>query len=270
MFELIDRDKTVYFYTDFNKTDELVRTGVIRNDSFFHSVLYLSSPTYSSMTIDERNTLATELKLLTSVQDKSTLKIKFLSHLRTAYTETSSTVDPDDLQACIVFFQMVTYDDFAKEIVPRALESTTDFKVALLKETEVFHRKKFLLLRPDERSAIGQSKINRCIQKLSGIVEKIYNEIPLRKIPGSGVTGITKEVVKRVSEHIGKDIYFFKGEERTPFTLTDPAGRNSIIVVNQNDSYEPISKLLPNKKLQKEFAQTEGLIVRLKESTKTS
>lgn len=266
MFELIDRDKTVYFYTDFNKTDELVRTGVIRSDSFFHSVLYLTSPTYSSMTIDERNTLATELRLLTSVQDKSTLKIKFLSHLRTAYTETASTVDPDDLQACIVFFQMVTYDDFAKEIVPRALESASDFKVALLKETEIFHRKKFLLLRPDERTAIGQSKINRCIQKLSAIVEKIYNEMGAVRKGSANVNGITKEVVKRVSEHIGRDVYFFKGEERTPFVLADPVGQSSILLVHQGDSYEPVSKLLPNKRLQKEFAQTDGIIARLKEA----
>jgi hypothetical protein len=269
MIEKLEPNKSVYFYTDYNKTDELVRTGVPSNLSFIHSVLFLTATNYGSMTDAERNKIAEDLYSLTQpgpTQDKMVLKIKFLNKLKIAYNDTSSSVDPDDLQACIVFFQMISFIDFKTLILPLVMNSELDFKKALLKETENFHRKKFNALTPHEKKSIGLEKIERCISKLTKIIEKVFNEINAESDRQPSSFKLTKDIVKKISDNVDRDIYFIS-PERAVYTMHQPKKRKSIIIVNiGDDDYEPVSKLLQTKKIQREFKCDEGIITRFASS----
>ncbi len=273
MIEKLELNKSVYFYTDYNKTDELVRTGVPSEFSLLHSILFLTTANYSSLSDEYKQKLAEDLNNLIqpprSKEDKMALKIKFLNKLKSAYEDTSSSVDPDDLQACIVFFHhMISLSDFKTSILPSVMSSEMDFKQALLSETELFHRKKFDQLTALEKRSVGHEKIERCVSKLLKIIEGLFDEIAPKTL-NNPLTPATpsKGVIKRLCDSIDRNIYFIS-PERTVYTIDPPKKRRSIIIVNiGGEQYEPVSKLLPTKKIQRDFDVNEGIIARFTPSS---
>ena len=283
--------------------ETIVRTGTIKDiNSFYHAVLHGYMKTYGAMTTQERKkavkslraSLAGKMNRETweSVDNGKIAKIPFQDNITdiivNIYRFFSN--DPDakgkdtkkvlqrlskDSDSRLQFYTLITELIPLKTIVevtlPQAYskaegKTITDTKEIIIDTViESMNEQKDFKELDEER-----------VKYFNKIMIELLTEVVIRAEKSAyrtfvrGLQSINEEVdeitIGMLSEHIKRDIYFLDGRTRLPLNQNmyeNIKYRKSIVILNIDNHYEVIGRLLPGNHIQREFLHDDHLIKRL-------
>jgi hypothetical protein len=278
-------NKTMVFYSPIEGKDILVRTGVLSNNSFLHSVYYSHNIDYSEKSVEDREKLVEELiKQLNIINEKKILKSllkskKFKDLMKEEIYRYFSDI--------YRYIEKKELSDYTKKI--KDFEKNFDTYSVIF---SLLQEKKLKKLckgdsEPNEvvrecghmlknelskiKKSVDKSRREHCLRYFVQLLENIYEEskktskvnIMSNQDPIS--TKVCTDLIDILSEYIDKNIYFIDSETRLPYIVGSENSikrkRKSILVIHLGDqNYEVVGRLLPGNIIQRTFDDNDKLI----------
>lgn len=295
--EILPLNKTTVFYSPVEGDDVLVRTGTIRDGSFYHSVLHAYSRKYVEMSSSERSDYAKKLRLSLAKLDKAgwladsdgkTAKRSFKDHFNTLLKDlykfigSSDAPKPiakllrylDNTETMGLLTDTLTLEEWETRVIPTVF-SKENVKLEMYgKLLKIAVLERYSEILAQFATALTHKKIEHLLKYLKKLVRfmaEMAEHIAFTTYSES-VRDVTENVddesVGLISSRFSRDIYFLDSVSRLPYKL--PGGdannrnRKSIIVMRLDDNhYEIVGRLLPGNKIQREFSPEDMLIRRI-------
>jgi hypothetical protein len=306
VLNILPVNKTVVFYSPIEGKDVLVRTGTIADGScFFHTLLHAYSKDYVSMDSNGRMKFVKKLRSSISRKiDKSRwenlsngliAKVPFQENVNNILTNFYQYINKEnsgktkntrkvirkvivdeksDFEAYKLITEMISLDDFEKNILPSAYEKCIENTVRECKKTIVNYAIKYYNKEFDKlKNQLDDNSIKFYIDKLEKLVQEIvdvsedssYTEY-IESLQDSSMD-IDTYTIGLISEKFNRDIYFIDSRTRMPYrdaSIDKIKKRKSIIVMwTGGCHYEIVGRLLPGNRIQREFDHTDSLIKRI-------
>jgi len=298
---ILPTNKTVVFYSPIEGQDVLVRTGTIGDDSpFLHALLHANSKEYIKM--DKKGKMKIVEKLRKTMSDKlekkrweevsSSMVAKipfqenvnkilndFYRHINGSSCKSTSGKKivqkiSKDLETYKIICELVTLDNFQKDILPKAYDTCSDEKLEKCKEeiiqaTSNFSQKIFDSL----GNNIEKARKKFCIDKITTLVSQILNEADekaykkyIENLKDLSVS-VDSYTIELLSNRFNRNIYFMDSLTRMPYKIDNTKHnkhKKSIILMWLGGvHYETVGKLLPHNRIQREFYNDDPLIRRI-------
>lgn len=278
-------NKTIVFYSPIEGKDILVRTGVISNNSFLHSVYYSCNLDYPEKSIQDREKLVEEMiQKLNEINDKKILKTlikskkfkelmcqeinKFFIDIKeniknkteTEYTKRIINYDKY-FDTYSIIFNLLPEKKLKKILI------SDDEPNEIIKECGQLLKDELSKLKKN----VDKERREHCLRTFVKLLENIYDEskktskINIMSNQDPISTKVCTELVDTLSEDINKNIYFIDSENRLPYIVGSEnsikKNRKSIIVIHIGDqNYEIVGRLLPGNIIQRTFDEKDKLI----------
>jgi hypothetical protein len=297
--------KTVVFYSPIEGQDVLVRTGTIGEGSpFLHALLHAYSKEY--IKLDKKGKMKLAAKLRNNMAEKldkkrwgevsSSMVAKmpfqeniseilgdFYKHVlknRSCKTTAGKNIVrllKPDMETYKIICEIITLDQFEKEILPKAYDMCTEEKLEKCREVITQESTSFAQKSLDSLGdSIDKQRKKYCIGKLVNLMEAVLKEAEskaykkyLENLKDSSVV-VDSYTVELLSKRFNRNIYFMDSRTRMPYDIgsakSDPktSPTKSLIVMWLGGShYETVGKLLPHNRIQREFYADDPLIRRI-------
>lgn len=291
---ILPANKTTVFYSPIEGKEVLVRTGIINEGSpFVHAVLHSYSQDYIKMSDKEKCRTADKLsKSITEKVERARWEDKFNISTMLNFQEglkdkiqdfyrriNGSTIarssffeklEKKDVETYKVICEIVKLEHFTKDILPETYnlasnKSLEKFKEEINNQTTFFSKKIFDNL----GNAIEKKRKKYCTDKIVTFISDIVDEVEasvFKKYLNSKndqVVTLDSHTVNFLSDRFNRNIYFIDAANRLPYKLPNVSykKRKSVVVIWLGDyHYEPVGKLLPQNRIQREFNSDDELI----------
>jgi hypothetical protein len=267
---VLDKNKTVVFYSPLDSNDVLVRTGTMEaSNSILHAISHAYSRDYVKMSSQDRKLFVKKLKNnlqnseSSTVQDsKKTLKIAF------DFWDNIPKNKKCELRE-------------TRKLVGTVINSETDEEVFKI-ICEIINKKDLenIFKNLNKSLEISELSLNKslnslgdidskyktfCLSKMKLFVQNILKESFRNKTPKKVFLEKVEEKHLNILQlSLDRDIYIFDSIKRIPNYKTNPRNKKSILLLRlKNDHYEVIGRLLAGDKVQREFAPDDPLIKRI-------
>ena len=291
---ILPQNKTTVFYSPIEGKEVLVRTGIINEgSSFVHAVLHSYSQDYTRMSDNEK--VKTAEKLSKNINDKverlrwedkfniaimldfqqgltDTLRnfYKCINGLNNTNSQFFQKLEKKDVESYKVICELVKLEHFTKDILPETYNSAANkslekFKEEINNKTTYFSKKIFDNL----GNSIDKKRKKYCIDKIvhlaSEIVEEVEASVFKKYVNSRNDSTVTLDshTVNFLSDRFNRNIYFLESSNRLPYKIPDVSykKKKSIVIIWLGDyHYEPVGKLLPQNRIQREFNTDDELI----------
>uniref|UniRef100_A0A6C0EM20 OTU domain-containing protein n=1 Tax=viral metagenome TaxID=1070528 RepID=A0A6C0EM20_9ZZZZ len=302
---ILPPNKTVVFYSPIEGRDILVRTGTIGEGScFFHALLHSHSREY--VRLDKKGRMKLVAKLRSSLADKLdrkrweeissglVAKIPFQENINEILHDFYRHIEKErsgkskmgrnlirsiihndnDKQAYQIICELITMEDFEKELLPKIHDKCAENKITECKETIVkdvcdYGQKVFDKI----GKTVDENRKNFCVKKIETMIRKTVNEADnaafkdyLSNLKDASVS-VDTYTIGLISERFNRDIYFIDARTRMPYRVggdENIKSRKSIIVMWVGGvHYEIVGRLLGKDRIQREFHDDDPLIKRI-------
>lgn len=291
---ILPQNKTTVFYSPIEGKEVLVRTGIINEgSSFVHSVLHSYSQDYTRMSDNEK--VKTAEKLSKNINDKverlrweDKFNIAIMLDFQQGLTDTLRNfykcingsnnttsqffkkLEKKEVESYKVICELVKLEHFTKDILPETYNSASNkslekFKEEINNKTTYFSKKIFDNL----GNSIDKKRKKYCIDKIvnlaSEIVEEVEASVFKKYVNSRNDSTVTLDchTVNFISDRFNRNIYFLESSNRLPYKISDVSykKKKSIVIIWLGDyHYEPVGKLLPQNRIQREFNSDDELI----------
>jgi hypothetical protein len=263
-------NKTVTFYSPLGGVNEvLVRTCASKsNSSFYHSLFYAYSKEYVSKDENGRGVLINKLQESLSKNidtRRSNIQVEFEKTLNTVieelYTDakTKDIIKDKDIETFNLIREMISLGDFRKHI----LIDCSNYSINICKEKIIYNSqhyyKKVFYNLPEK---IDKERVKYYVSKLKNILSDVLDKSE-QLVSNNYLNNITINNINIISERLGRDIYVLSKTTRLPVMKPKYKHQKSIIVLNNEDNYEVIGRLLSGNRIQREFSSDDPLISKM-------
>ena len=258
--QILNPDKTVIFLSPFADEDtDLTRTGVIKEDSFFHSILLSYSKEY--LEIDDKNDYINKLK--DSLFSKKNLinnnyenfKNNLIDIVETTYNYISNNkndISPLSQKIVNKISKNKIYDLFV-ELLPlnslkTILDKDNDENIISFK-TDINENIKNHLKSIDILKQVDDKKYKFIKDNILVIINIIIDEVEnnIYKYCLDNISTIDSSIVNLVSNRLKINIYIFNSKNRLPILYKNFNYKKSIIILQNKNHYESLGLLINNK-----------------------
>ena len=299
--ERVRENKTVVFWSPLdNDQDVFVRTGIIDEDSFYHSVLYGYSREYSQLNTKKRNKFVSKIKasmvskitkekwgnLDNELINKKYFKENLKNILENFYLFLEDKkcqenyiknivrnilVDEESIELYNLICNIVPYDIFIKEILPTIYEDTEKYSISSMIQY-IIEYSKTILKNIDSINQLDSNSYQYVLNGLKTFLKEILEEtenISFNEYK-EGMETISSDInsftIDSISNRFNRDIYILDSVSRLPintskYSLKD---RKSIILLKIDNSYEIVGKLLKGNRILRTFSHDDPLIIKIK------
>ena len=284
----IEKGKTVFYNSPFSETNELVRVGIDRENSFYHSLLLSYAEDYPSCSSEEQDDMVSRfiesLMKKVSIDDWEELNneynlVSYSSELMSSlqsfyeYIETRKMSDLESIRNVVSKLQISSNFELYEAIFE--LLSFSNFKNALKmtnkdssdSESVDEYRKLFIsniitiLNSSKEFKAIEMEKKRYIINIVNNFLVNFFREIEkqtFNKFKSKLLlveSNVNNFVMDTVSKRLKRNIYIVNGSNRLPYALSPniDRGRKNIVLLQFQNSFELVGKILPKNDIIYEF-----------------
>ena len=284
----IEKGKTVFYNSPFSETNELVRVGIDRENSFYHSLLLSYAEDYPSCSSEEQDDMVSRfiesLMKKVSIDDWEELNneynlVSYSSELMSSlqsfyeYIETRKMSDLESIRNVVSKLQISSNFELYEAIFE--LLSFSNFKNALKmtnkdssdNESVDEYRKLFIsniitiLNSSKEFKAIEMEKKRYIINIVNNFLVNFFREIEkqtFNKFKSKLLlveSNVNNFVMDTVSKRLKRNIYIVNGSNRLPYALSPniDRGRKNIVLLQFQNSFELVGKILPKNDIIYEF-----------------
>jgi len=297
----ISNGKTVFYNSAFSSNNELVRTGIDTENSFYHSLLLAYAENYSDSSTEEKNDMVS--RFIESISKKITeenweqLNSKyrlvsydsdFLSFLDSFYEYIETRRKPDNQMVQNVIDKLHIGSNFDLYEAIFELVSLSNCKESLKLTNRNSHsgdllsfesyRKTFIsniisiLNSSREFKAIDKEKKNYIINILNTFFVAFFKDLGKHLLVQfkTNMTSVESKVnpflLSTISKRFKRDIYFINGSNKLPYSVEqcETKSRKSLVLIRIDNSFEPIGRVLDNKQIGYEFDSNDIFISKLK------
>jgi hypothetical protein len=288
-------NKTVVFYSPIEGPDVLVRFGTPNNNlSLFHAILNGCSKEYAKLDSEGKMKLSEKYSkdindLLYKKQweeEVSKNKESFQNNINDILCDFYKYVTKDEkcrhnstkdiidnigknIESYKIISELVKLENFENDILPAAYEkckskSLEMCKKIIIEETNTFCQQIF----DSMGDSLDEPRKKFCMDKISNLISQIIEQSDkksykkyLRSFRDRSLL-MDSYTADILCETFNCNIYFLNYKNRMPHKIQDTQGtkENSIVLLQFENHYETVGKLLENKKIQRKFNNEDSLI----------
>ena len=275
--EILEKDKSVIFLSPFTEDEtNLTRTGVIKENSFFHSILLSYSKEYLELNDDDKNNFIKKLK--DSLFSKKNLinnnysdyKSNLLNIFDLVYNYISdANIENSELVKIIIskisinkvynlFIDIIPYKE-----LKYILDNNTDTDISLLKKNLTDNIKKYLKTL-DILKYVDDKKYKFIKDNILIIIDTILDETEndMYKYYLNNISTIDEFVINLTSNRLKINIYIFNSKNRIPSIYKKFNYKKSIIILQIGNNYEGIG-MIKNNRIKRIFDSNDILIQKI-------
>ena len=294
----ITNGKTVFYNSAFSGNNELVRTGIDTENSFYHSLLLAYAENYSEKSKEEKNDMVS--RFIESLTKKVTEEnweqfnsehklvsydseiLRFLSSFY-EYMDNKEVPDVQVVQNVInklrigsnfelyeAIFELISFSNFKEALRTTNRNSSSDSSLEDYRDQFISNvigtlnnSREFKAIDIEKKKYITNI-INTFLVSFFKELEK-YLYLQFKSILTNTDSRVNPYLVSLISKRFKRDIYFINGSNKLPYSIEreESRDRKSIVLLRIDNLFEPIGKILENKEIGYEFDPSEPFIRKL-------
>ena len=293
----ITNGKSVFYNSPFSNTNELVRTGIDMENSFYHSLLLAYAQDYSTSSVDEKNDMVqrfiesitkkvpeddweqlnSEYKLISYSSEIMLSLASFYEYIETKKKPELEAIQnvmnklriDSNFELYEAIFELLSFSNFkdALRMTNRdsANESLEDYRKIFISNiiNILNNSREFKAIDIEKKKYIINIVNNFLVTFFKEFEKQLFQQFKTRLVVVE--SKVNPFLLSVISRRFKRDIYLIDGTNKLPYSVEqmDDRGRKSILLLRLENSFELIGKILPNKEIGYEFESDNTIIKKL-------
>ena len=293
----ITNGKSVFYNSPFSNTNELVRTGIDMENSFYHSLLLAYAQDYSASSVDEKNDMVqrfidsitkkvpeddweqlnSEYKLISYSSEIMLSLASFYEYIETKKKPELEAIQnvmnklriASNFELYEAIFELLSFSNFkdALRMTNRdsSNESLEDYRKIFISNiiSILNNSREFKAIDIEKKKYIINIVNNFLVTFFKEFEKQLFHQFKTKLVVVD--SKVNPFLLSVISKRFKRDIYLVDGTDKLPYSVEqiDDRGRKSIILLRLENSFELVGKILPNKDIGYEFESDNTIIKKL-------